>query len=660
MQLAPLDWLIVGSYLVASMWIGLVASRRAGESVDEFFLSGRRLPWWIAGTSMIATSFAADTPLVVTGWVRDFGIWQNWQWWCFATSGFLGTFLFARYWRRGAVMTTAELAELRYGGKGAAVLRGVVGFYHAFVKNELVLAWVLLAGMKIMDVLVGGHPLVAIVVLCLIALAYSTSAGLLGVVLTDLPQFVLTMVGAIVLAVIVWSELGGIAGVLAGAGDAISPETVALLPPPGPGGPFDASFWTAPVAALAIFLCVQWWANENVDGGPIAVQRIAAAKDERHGMLAFLWFNVAHYALRPWPWIAVALASLAVLPPIVVRAPVAGEVGAASATAIEIRSPGGGEVVTTVRLDEHADPYWRPRPIRTLAEGEAIAAGAVLARTDSERAYPAMMAKYLPVGLLGLVVASLLAAFMSTVDTHVNLASSFFVNDIYRRFVRRDAGPGHYVLVARLAGVGVLALGAFVAWQADSIAKLFTLFLSLLSGIGPVYVLRWLWWRVKASTELTAMAASWATTLVLSLDHPRLSIPFAATALSPGGELSDAGRIAIVVLVSLAAALVSLAVTARPDPRSLVAFYRRVRPLGAWGPVRELAPDVVAPRDGWLVLVAILGGIAATYGAMFALGLFLLARGTDAWVALVVAAAGTSAVVACVPRLTRAGSSPAP
>ncbi len=647
MQLATLDWAIVALYVVFALGVGLWLSRRASRDVDEFFLSGRKLPWWIAGTSMVATSFASDTPLVITGWVRDHGIWQNWFWWSYAASGFLATFLFARYWRRGEVMTTAELAELRYGGKSAGTLRGFVGFYQSFVKNELILSWVLLAAMKIMEVLVGGDPLVAIVTLCLIALAYSLLAGLWGVVMTDLLQFSMAMVGAIFLAVVAWSEVGGIDGLKEAAGDAIRPETLAFLPTPGEGGPLDASFWTVPLAAVAVYLCVLWWAFENVDGGPIAVQRISACKDERHGILAFLWFNVAHFALRPWPWILVALASLAVLPRLEVSAPVAGRIVGLEERSVTLEPEGGGELVSVSLAVPGESETWKAEAV--VATDDTVTTGQVLARTDSERAYPAMMARFLPIGLLGLMVASLLAAFMSTVDTHVNLASSFFVNDLYRRFMRPDANAGHYVLVARLASIGVLALGAVVAWQSKSISALFGFFASLMSGVGPVYVMRWLWWRVKASTEITAMVASGATATFLTY----ADLGWGSSALSPDGELSTAGRVCITVAVSLAASLVSLLVTASPDPCDLTGFYRKVRPIGWWGPVRALCPDVSVIRDGHVVLAGIVGGLSATFGVMFGLGFALLGRGEDVLPASVVAVTGTLVTLWALPRLTR-------
>jgi hypothetical protein len=369
MALHWIDWTLIAGYVVFALAVGVVYARRAGKDVDEYFLSGRSLPWWIAGTSMVATSFAADTPLVITGWVRDHGIWKNWVWWCYCGGGMLSVFLFARGWRRGGVMTKAELAELRYGGEAAAVLRGILGFMHAGVTNTITLCWVLLAAKKIMEVLLGIDGNLALVLGCAIALVYSLMAGFWGVVVTDLVQFVMAMVGAVALAWLAWAGVGGTDAVLAAAarGAPFTDNTLRFLPETGPGGPFDASFWTIPLAALAVYLGVSWWAAENVDGSGTAVQRIAASKDEREGVLAVMWYNVTHYAMRPWPWILVALASLVALPPLTVTAPAAGEVVSVTEApadgapaAIELRV-GGGELLR-VPLDVRAAGGSRAAP----------------------------------------------------------------------------------------------------------------------------------------------------------------------------------------------------------------------------------------------------------------------------------------------------------
>ena len=639
MALTALDWAIVAGYVVFALAVGVIFAKRAGKDVDEFFLSGRSLPWWMAGTSMVATTFAADTPLVITGWVREHGIWMNWLWWCYAIGGVLTVFLFARYWRRGRVMTTAELAELRYGGCGAKALRGCLGLYHSVIGNTLVLCWVLLAASKIMDVLFGVDKATALVMACALAMVYSLLAGFWGVVLTDLLQFAMAMVGSIALAWLSWSAVGGtefiVSAIENGAG---KPGTLDFAPSPGAVSPTDPGFWTTSFAAFAVYLGVAWWAKDGVDGGGVVVQRISASRDEREGVLAALWFQIANYALRPWPWILVALASLIALPAIEVRSPIDGRVVsyAEGVATIEPGAVGDGGERVRVRWETEGD--WVPQPAPELVSGklETVEAGAVLAVTDSERAYPVMMARYLPAGLLGLVVASLLAAFMSTIDTHVNLAASFFVNDVYRRFLAPDHDARHYVTAARVSSVLVLALGALLAYGSSSISDLFKLFIALLAGVGPVYLARWFWWRVRASTEITAMVASFAAATFATY----VDVEWKLGVLSPEGKLENEGRLCVVVLFAAACAGLSMLVAQRPDPATLVPFYRRVRPIGWWGPVAALAPDARPPSEGRALLVGFLGGLAATYGALFGLGWALLGQGARAAVAGALALVG--------------------
>ncbi|MEM7582206.1 MAG: sodium:solute symporter family protein [Acidobacteriota bacterium] len=619
MQLHLVDWLILIAYVVFAVAVGLRFARRAGSDVNEFFLTGRSLPWWLAGTSMVATTFAADTPLVITGWVRDHGIWKNWLWWSFAITTLFGVFLFSRLWRRAMVVTKAELAELRYGGPNARLLRIFLGVLHSGFTNTIILCWVLLAASKIIDVLFDVDKGWALALACAIALSYSLLAGLWGVVLTDLVQFVMAMVGAIALAVITWQAVGGLGGVMAAsvAGPQLD-QILRFLPQPGAASPFDVAFWTAPVAILAVNLGIGWWATEWVDGDGLTVQRVAASRDEHQGRLAVLWYAVAYYALRPWPWILVALASLAVLPNLEVRAPVAGEVTAVDASQVVIMT-GPETADVSLRPDGSSDD-WHPLTGGRVAVGDEVAAGELLARTDSERAYVVMMARYLPAGLLGLVIASLMAAFMSTIDTHVNLASSFFVNDLYRRFLVPAAAARHYVWVARWTCIGVMALAAVQAYYAESISDLFTFFLAFLGGVGPVYLMRWLWWRIDARTELVAMLTSAAVTIGITV----LPISWRLGSLSPGGELLHEGRLLVVIAASLAMAALSLALGPRPDPGSLVAFYRKVRPIGWWGPVRELAGPVETGARPRPVLIGVISGLALIYGLLFGAGHLLL------------------------------------
>jgi Na+/proline symporter len=647
MQLHWIDWAVIVGYVAFAVAVGLRFAKKAGSSSEEYFLSGRSLPWWITGTSMVATTFAADTPLVVTGWVRDSGIWKNWLWWCYAVGGMMTVFLFARYWRRGKVMTTAELSELRYGGKSASVLRGFLGVYHAGITNTIVLCWVILAASKILDVLFDVDKVTAVAAACGISLSYSLLAGFWGVVVTDLLQFAMAMTGGVALAWLSWRAVGGMTGLvdqLSVEGIAVAADTFSLFPTPGEGSFMDLTFWTVPVATIAVYLGVAWWASQSVDGGGVTVQRVSASKDERHGMLAVLWYSIAHYALRPWIWILVALASLAIFPVRSVTSPDAGTIASVSTSAITIEV---GDTITTHKLQPTEGEEEMGSPLSKVEVGDTVEAGQVIAQTDSELAYVAMMTRYLPVGLLGLVLASLLAAFMSTIDTHVNLASSYFVNDVYKRFLKPDANNKQQVTAARLSSVAIMALGGTLAVASNSISDLFTFFIAFLGGVGPVYIGRWLWWRVRASTEIVAMLTSSIATLSLTF----IEIDWQLGPLSSAGDLTDTGRLILVVAASMAASLISMLITRTPNPADLVPFYERIRPIGSWAPVRALS-NTEAPRgEGTAALIGILGGLALIYGSMFALGNYFLNQSTRAGISAAFAIAGGFAVRSALRRL---------
>jgi Na+/proline symporter len=544
--LAPGDWLIIGAYLALALGIGLVFARRAGRSTGEYFVSGRRLPWWLAGTSMVATSFASDTPLYVTGLVRTAGIARNWEWWAFAVGGLASAMVFARLWRRAAVVTDAELTELRYSGRAAAALRGIRAAYFALPINCIAVGWATLGMATFLRVVLGVGPAWAILTAVGLASAYAILSGLWGVVVTDLPQFVIAMAGAVVLCVRVMARFGGGERMAAAARarSALGEGLLQFFPRlPAHADLASAEFWSGPFVAFCVFVSVLWWANKNADGGNIVIQRMLASKDERHALLATLWFNIANYALRPWPWVLVALGSVAAFP--------------------------------------------------------AIPAA------DAEAAYPRMVREFLPAGLLGLMVASFLGAYMSTVDSLLNSSSAYVVNDLYRRFIRPDAPERHYVRVSRLASVGFMVAAALVAWKADSIRQLFRFLLTFSSGVGLVYVLRWFWWRVNAWSEIVAMAASAVLGTGLILLQRWHGLPFPVPLF-------------VTVLGSTAAWLVATFVTRPTDEGRLVAFYRRVRPYGAWGPVAARA-GVPRPRGlgrlllGWVAAtVMVLGATSAS------------------------------------------------
>lgn len=651
MHLELLDWLVIGAYIVFAVAVGLIYARRAGKDVDQFFLSGRTLPWWLAGTSMIATSFAADTPLLVSGWVRDGGIWRNWEWWCYAVGGACVVFFFARWWRRGGVMTKAELVELRYHGDDQApALRGTLGVMHACVTNTITICWVMVAMKKIVGGLFETDPIITLGLAAVLSLAYALSAGFWGVVVTDLVQFAMAMAGGILLACFAWNAVGGGEGVVAAveATPALAASTLHILPTHGPGGPWSLEFWTSGIATLAVFLGVSWWAVESIDGASVAVQRIAASKDEREGLLATLWFQVAHYALRPWLWILVGLASLIVFPTKELISPVDGRIVGWNEHELVIAPAQGGEAVHMALADnaEFAEQGWSARAVRVpgggedVAAGQSVVAGQTLARTDNERAYVAMMVRFLPAGLLGLVVASLLAAFMSTIDTHVNLASSYFVNDVYRRFLKPEAEAKHYVLIARIASAAVLAMGTVMAYYSDSVKDLFTFFLAFLSGVGPVYIGRWLWWRVRARTEIAAMCTSAGVSTYLTIGYEWPATVFGNAA----GDVPGPARVMCVVGASLLVAGIVTVLSAPPDPHKLTQFYRRVRPIGWWGPVRELCPDVQVEREIAPALVGVASSVLLTYSLILALGLGFLERSNEAWIAAACAFVGALGV----------------
>ncbi len=642
MQLSTPDLLILGVYVAFAISVGVFMRQRASQTAETFFLAGRKLPWWVVGTSMVATSFAADTPLVITGWVRDSGIWKNWLWWCFAVGGMLTVFLFSRYWRRLGVMTQAEFAELRYGGKEASVLRATLGVFHSFLTNPIILCWVLLAAVKISDVLFDIDKVTALGICCAICLSYSLMSGFWGVAITDLVQFILAMSGALALAVIAWNEVGGLEAVLQQI-DSIGDQGQRILDFfPSPGDPLQEGFWTVPLAACAVYLGVSWWASYGVDGGPVVVQRIAASRSPAHGSVGVLWYSIANYALRPWLWVAVALASLVVVPHVEISSPASGTI-----QQIGANENGSGQIITVMKSDgqteslaiESPEGWAGVQPSIRVKEGDAVTPDSVIASTDSEKAYVVMMVRYLPAGLLGLVVASLLAAFMSTIDTHVNLAASYYVNDIHRRFISPDEEPGKYVTIARIASVFILLEGALLASISSSISDLFTFFLAFLGGVGPIYMLRWLWWRVTAWTEIAAMLTSSISTTAITFFFNE---GWPITPLTQAGKISAEGRIILVATLSTVVALLITYLRKAPDPQRLVSFYEKVRPAGAWGPVQALSKEAPVNHEGLKIFAGIIGGLSLVWGLTMGLGALLLAK---PWSVTSLGLAGMGAVV---------------
>jgi len=452
MRLTIVDWLVIGAYFALNIGIGFYYKSRASKSISEFFLSGRNVPWWLAGTSMVATTFAADTPLVVTGLVAKNGIAGNWIWWSFLMSGMLTVFFYARLWRRAGVMTDIEFAEIRYSGKPAAFLRGFRALYLGILINCIILGWVNLAMVKILGLIFGISKFEALlIVLGLIALtsAISTLSGLWGVLVTDVVQFVIKMGMVIVLAVFAVNAVGGIEAmktklVASGRGEALN-----LIP--------DLNSAWMPMITFLVYISLNWWATwypgAEPGGGGYVAQRMFSAKDERHSMLATLWFNIAHYAIRPWPWILVALASLILYPGL----------------------------------------------------------------KDPETGYILVLIDHLPASLRGLMIAAFAAAYMSTIATQLNWGASYLINDFWRRFVKRDASDQYYVRAAQIATVLLTLISAVVTRYMDSIGGAWKLLIVTGAGTGGVLLLRWYWWRINAWSEVSAMISAFVVSLTLQV-----------------------------------------------------------------------------------------------------------------------------------------------
>ena len=550
MKLFFSDWLIVALYFLASAAIGLAYTRKASRSLADYFVSGRSLPWWLAGTSMVATTFAADTPLAVAGFVAKYGVAGNWLWWNGAFSGVLTVFFFARLWRRAGVLTDVEFAELRYGGRPAAVLRGFRALYLALPINLIIMGWVTRAMVTILEVTLQVNPWSAAILLFGVTAFYSVFSGLWGVIVTDAFQFVVAMGGTILLAVLAVESVGGLGAVIekSAAHFGSAEAAFGVLPP------LDQAW--LPLSTLLIFLGVQWWAawypGQEPGGGGYVVQRILSAKDERHGLLATLWFTIAHYALRPWPWILVGFVGL-------------------------IRYPG---------------------------------------LENPEEGYVRVMVDVLPSPYKGLLLAAFAAAYMSTISTHLNWGASYLVNDVYLRFIRPGASQRAQVLASRLATAVLMVCSLIVMSFLSSVEQGWKILIGLGAGTGLVFILRWYWWRINAWSEISAMIASFVTSIVLA---------------RYGYNLDDLSRptYAITMLITVGVTtVVWLGVTFATAPESsttLDAFYRRVRPGGpGWRPVSSrlgFAADTIP--GGALSWVNWVAGLAAVYCAVVSLGSLL-------------------------------------
>ena len=570
MPLTTLDWALVVGITALTFLPALFLARRAGRSTAEFFTSGRAAPWWLLGVSMVATTFSTDTPNLVTNLVREKGVANNWQWWAFLLTGMLTVFFYARLWRRSGVLTDLEFYEIRYSGRPASLVRGFRAIYLGVFFNCVIMASVNLAAAKIANVLLGWPMERTLLVCGALCIVFAATSGLWGVMVTDFLQFGVAMTGSVAAAVYALRqpEVGGLAGLFS----RLDPATLSLLP--------DFGDWGLTLTVLVIPLTVQWWSvwypGSEPGGGSYVAQRMLAARSERDAVYGSLLFNVAHYALRSWPWIIVALASLLVFP----------------------------------SLDDIARTFpWVDRSL-----------------IGHDMAYPAML-RFLPAGMLGLMVAGLLSAYISTITTHLNWGTSYLVHDVYRRFVRGDAEERHYVMVGRVVtGLLMVAAGS-LTFVLESARQNFELMLSVGAGTGLLYLLRWFWWRVNAWSEIAAMLSSFAVALTFFL------LGKAGTPVA--GHVVLLSTVAITTLAWVTVTLL----TAPASQATLVGFYTLVRPAGpGWAPVRAAAGLAPSPDSPANALLGWSAGVAFVYSARFGAGSLIQGQWPQlaAWVAVFV------------------------
>ena len=570
MVLSTLDWVLIGAFFLLSLLIGLVVSKRAGSSTTEFFLSGRNMPWWLLGVSMVATTFSSDTPNLVTNLVRDQGVSGNWVWWCFLLTGMLTVFVYAKLWRRSKVMTDIEFYELRYSGKAAAFLRGFRALYLGLIFNVLVMGGVSLAAIKFGEIILDLRGWQTLLIAGSITLIYSALGGIKAVIITDFVQFLMAMVGSILACIYLVNldEVGGLSNLMT---NELVQSKLSILPDltkPEIWGPI-----------LLVPLAVQWWASyypgAEPGGGGYIAQRMFSAKDEKNAVGATLLFNIAHYALRPWPWILIALASLVMFPEI-----------------------------------SDLQKAFPELPADKLGH---------------DVAYPAMLT-FLPSGLLGLVAASLIAAYMSTISTQLNLGASYLVNDFYKRFIKPDASDQKLVWAGRIFTVLTMILGTILGLLLTDAKQAFDLLLLLGAGTGLIYILRWFWWRINAYTEIIAMIFSLIIAIYLTFVHDHMDfLPLLAWQKTIVGAILTTG-----------AWILATYFTPQTDIKKLIDFCKLIKPGGpGWKHITDqIAADHSTPVEdprAWKVPLEILAtviGCFTVFAMLFATGYWIYGKTT--------------------------------
>jgi len=595
MRLATLDWIIIALSIAICFAPALFVAKRSGKSTTEFFASGRAVPWWLAGLSMVATTFSSDTPNLVTNFVRTQGVAGNWQWWAFVLTGMATVFFYARLWRRSGVLTDLELYELRYSGKAASVVRGFRAIYLGLFFNCMIMASVNLAAVKIAGVLFGLDRWQTLLAVGILNVIFAAHSGLWGVLVIDMIQFFIKMSAVIAAAYFALKlpQVGGLSGMI----DKVSNMT-------GPGGvdylrmlPDFSSNMELAVAIFIMPIAVQWWAvwypGAEPGGGSYIAQRMLASKTEKDALGAVLFFNVAHYVLRPWPWILVGLTSLIVFP----------------------------QLSDIQRAFPHLDP----------------------ALIGHDIGFPAMLT-FLPVGWMGLMVGGLIAANSSTILTHLNWGASYVVHDFYRRFIRTDASEKHYVTAGRLVTILLFILSSGLVFVLETAQGAFNLILQVGAGTGLLYLVRWFWWRVNAWCEVVAMISSFGISI------------FWVVAVRNGMEISTHAQLLLTVIVTSICWITTAYVAPQTDRATLVNFYRKVRPFGpGWAEVREAAgvSELEASRgqNVTLSMIGWLAGCSMVWSALFSVGNFLYGRMGYAIILAIVFVISGSIVIWVINRL---------
>jgi SSS family solute:Na+ symporter len=590
MQLENIDWLIILAFFILSLVIGIIVSKKSGKDVTEFFLSGRKMPWWLLGISMVATTFSADTPNLVTDIVRTNGVAGNWVWWAFLLTGMLTVFVYAKLWRRSEVLTDLEFYELRYSGKGAAFLRGFRAFYLGAVFNVLIMASVCLAGIKIGGAILGLSPVETLLISCAITVIYSSIGGLRGIIITDFFQFILAMVATFWAAyeIVNLPQVAGLTNLLN------HPDVIPklnLIP--------DIADTDLFIAVFIIPLAVQWWAvwypGAEPGGGGYVAQRMLSAKDEKNAIWATLLFNFMHYAVRPWPWILIALASIVVFP---------------NLESLQVAFP------------------------NTIV--------------GNDLAYPAMIS-FLPSGLLGLLVASLIAAFMSTISTHLNWGSSYLVHDFYRRFFVKDRTEKHYVFMGRVFTVLLMVFSAFFALFLNNSLQAFGIILQIGAGTGLIFILRWFWYRVNVYSELTAMIVSFIVALAFEFIIPN--------------NFSVEEKLIIGVTITTISWLLVTIITPPSNMETLQNFYKKIQPGGpGWRKVIEESESkgitISGKKEKWDVpsgILCMLFGSISVYSILFGIGYILYSQTTTGIIFLIISVLSVIALMKFWKRLSTEG-----